>query len=173
MTEQVLIGWLQDYGAITILVVVLLEYMNLPGFPAGVIMPLAGLWASRGGMSFLFVMAITILAGLLGSWALYFLGRFLGAPLLDRYTRRFPKQKPAIDRAMAFVERRGGWGLFVGKLVPMLRTLISIPAGVLRMDLAQYTLFSLMGVAVWNLVFVGAGYYFGELILPHMMGALA
>ena len=65
-----------QYGAIFVFVIVFLEYLNLPGFPAGIIMPLAGIWASKGEISFFMTMVLSVSAGLLGSWILYFLGRF-------------------------------------------------------------------------------------------------
>ena len=78
MSVQALTQYFTQYGAIFVFVIVLLEYMNLPGFPAGVIMPLAGIWASKGAISFPAVMLISVAAGLLGSWILYFLGRLGG-----------------------------------------------------------------------------------------------
>ena len=172
MAVETLLSWLKEYSSIAVLVIVFLEYLNLPGFPAGVVMPLAGFWASHGGISFAAVMALSTIAGLLGSWVLYFIGRFLGAPLLEKWKRKFPRQQPMIDRALAVVQKRGYWGLFIGKLIPVLRTWIPIPAGVIRMDFARYTVFSAMGVALWNLAFVGAGYYFGQIVLPAVSGLM-
>ncbi len=172
MDYNTVMEYLRSYGAVAIMVIVFLEYLNLPGFPAGVVMPLAGFWASHGGISFAAVMGLSILAGLMGSWVLYFVGRAFGAPLLDHWKKKFPRQKPVIDRALQFVQKRGYWGLFIGKLIPVLRTLVPIPAGVIRMDFARYTVFSAMGVAVWNLAFVGAGYFFGQVVLPTVSGLL-
>ena len=70
---------------------------------------------------------------------------------------------------MDTVQRHGGWGVFVSKLIPMVRTIISIPAGVLKMPLRQYLISSLAGVFLWNLVFVGAGYLGGEAILQYLI----
>ena len=67
MSIQMLTRIFLQYGALFIFLLVLLEYMNLPGLPAGIIMPLAGIWASQGKISFVTVMIITVLAGLLGS----------------------------------------------------------------------------------------------------------
>ena len=67
MGIQELTQYFTQYGAIFVFVIVLLEYMNLPGFPAGIIMPLAGIWAARGQIGFLTVMALSAAAGLLGS----------------------------------------------------------------------------------------------------------
>lgn len=66
---------------------------------------------------------------------------------------------------MTFLREKGGVGIFVSKLIPMVRTLISIPAGVIRMDLTRYIVSSTLGITVWNLIFVGGGYFFGETLL--------
>ncbi|WP_343210750.1 DedA family protein [Anaerolentibacter hominis] len=153
---------MSQYGAIAVFVIVLLEYMNLPGFPAGIIMPLAGIWASQGGISFPMTILLSVAAGLLGSWILYGVGRIGGELFLDKFLRKFPKQEPAIRKNLAILQEKGSWGVFVSKLVPMLRTLISIPAGVLKMNFMKYSISSALGVFVWNLFFVGAGYFLGD-----------
>ena len=164
MTVQVLTQYFVQYGAIFVFVIVLLEYMNLPGFPAGVIMPLAGVWAAKGDISFLAVMVLSVAAGLLGSWILYFLGRLGGDAFFKFYVRRFPKQRELIEKNVDARRRKGAVGVFVGKLVPMVRTLISIPAGMISMEFGKYTVSSVLGVFVWNLLFVGAGYFLGDAV---------
>lgn len=164
MDLQTITQYFVDYGAVAIFVIVLLEYMNLPGFPAGVIMPLAGIWAAKGNISFVMTMFITVLAGLTGSIVLYLLGRAGGAIFLKKYYRRFPKQKALVEEKMDYLRQKGCVGIFVSKLIPMVRTLISIPAGVLKMNFVQYCVSSTLGIAVWNLVFVGAGYLFGDTV---------
>ena len=143
-------------------VIVLLEYMNLPGFPAGIIMPMAGVWASRGQIGFLTVMALSVAAGLLGSWILYFLGRLGGDAFFRFYIKKFPKQKELLEKNMEVLRRKGSIGVFISKLLPLARTLISIPAGMISMNFTKYTISSLMGVALWNLIFIGAGYFLGD-----------
>lgn len=157
--------FIQQYGVIAIFTIVLLEYLNLPGFPAGVILPLAGMWASQGGINFLFTLLVTVFAGLCGSWALYFLGRMGGHMFLEKFIRKFPKQEARINKTLAYIHEKGYWGVFIGKLIPVVRTFISIPAGVLKMNLVGYSLYSTLGITVWNLLFVGAGYMFGESVL--------
>lgn len=153
------------YGAIAIFLLVFLEYMNLPGFPAGIIMPLAGIMAAGGRISFVRVMVLTVAAGLLGSLVLYGLGCTGGRLFLEKYMRKFPKQRPRIERYLTWVQERGGLGLIIAKLIPMIRTLVSIPAGVFRMRMGQYILCSTVGIFLWNLVFVGAGYFCGEQVI--------
>ncbi len=151
-----------QYGAIAIFVIVLLEYLNLPGFPAGIIMPLSGVMAAKGNINFILVMVITVAAGLTGSLALYFLGRKGGDLFLNAYTKRFPKQKEVIMKNLNWVNEKGFVGVFVAKLLPMVRTIVSIPAGVLKMNLTKYIVSSTLGIFIWNFVFVGAGYVLGD-----------
>lgn len=162
MNIQTLTQYFLQYGAFFIYLIVLLEYLNLPGFPAGVIMPLAGIWAARGEISFPLVLLISVGAGLTGSWALYFLGRLGGSKLMGIYFKKFPKQQTLIENKMKMLREKGGMGIFVSKLLPMVRTIISIPAGMVQMDFMVYTVSSVLGICLWNMVFVGAGYCFGE-----------
>ena len=170
MSIQALTQYFTKYGAIFVFLIVLLEYMNLPGFPAGVIMPLAGIWSAKGAISFPMVMLLSVAAGLLGSWILYFLGRLGGDAFFRFYVRRFPKQKGLIEKNLEALRRRGAVGVFVGKLVPMIRTLISIPAGMISMEFGRYTVSSVLGVLVWNTVFIGAGYVMGDAVWSMFTG---
>ena len=162
MNIQTLTNYFLEYGAFFIYLIVLLDYLNLPGFPAGLIMPLAGIWASQGEISFPLVMALTVAAGLTGSWLLYLLGRLGGPKVMGFYFKKFPKHRDVIEEKMEMLREKGGMGVFVSKLLPMVRTIISIPAGMVRMEFIKYTLSSVLGIFIWNLVFVGAGYFFGE-----------
>lgn len=150
------------YGAIAIFVIVFLEYLNLPGFPAGIIMPLSGIMAAKGNINFFWVMVITVAAGLAGSLALYVLGRKGGDLFLKAYIRKFPKQRETLEKNLEWIRQKGCVGVFIGKLIPMIRTIVSIPAGVIKMNLIKYTVSSACGILIWNFVFVGAGYVMGE-----------
>jgi len=103
-----------------------------------------------------------------GSWILYFLGYTGGSLLLEKYLRRFPKQRPAIERNFEMIREKGCFGIFLSKLIPMVRTLISIPAGVLKINFVKYSISSALGVFLWNLVFVGAGYFLGDAVFEYM-----
>ncbi len=165
MTMDVIMQYFARYGGIAIFVIVLLEYLNLPGFPAGVIMPLAGMWAAKGNIRFIPALIITVAAGLLGSLILYFLGYKGGELFLQKYLDKFPRQRKAIEDKLEWVRQKGSVGIFISKLIPMIRTLVSIPAGISKMNLVQYTVSSTLGIFVWNLFFVGAGYYLGDAVL--------
>lgn len=151
-----------QYGLIAIFIIVLLEYLNLPGFPAGIIMPMAGVFAANGRINFIIALLVSVGAGLVGSWILYFIGLKGGDLFLKKYLKKFPKHEPAISRNIELIQTKGSFGIFIAKLIPMIRTLISLPAGVVHMDFVKYTVSSTLGILIWNLVFVGAGYVLGD-----------
>lgn len=167
MSFDLILQYFTQYGGIAIFIIVLLEYMNLPGFPAGIIMPLAGVWAAKGNISFVEAILISLAAGLAGSLILYYLGRFGGEAFLSFYIKKFPKQKEAIEKNIKVIQEKGSIGIFISKLIPMLRTLISIPAGAVKMNLGKYVISSALGILVWNTVFVGAGYFLGDTIFQY------
>lgn len=165
MKIQMVTQYFLQFGAMVIFIITLIEYLGVPGFPAGFVLPLAGIWAAKGQISFLLIMILALSAGLIGSWALYFLGRMGSDLLIEKYLKRFPKQEEFLNKNMALLERKGCVGVFVIRLIPFVRNLISFPAGLLKMDFVQYTVSSGLGIFVWNFVLTGAGYLLGDSIL--------
>lgn len=168
MTFEMISLYFSRYGLLAIFVIVLLEYMNLPGFPAGIIMPLAGIFAANGRINFILAFLVSVAAGLVGSWILYFIGLKGGELFLKAYLKKFPKHRQAIEKNMELIRSKGSIGVFTAKLIPMIRTLISIPAGVTRMNFMKYTVSSALGIFIWNLVFVGAGYLLGDAVFEFL-----
>lgn len=162
MDIQVLTQYFLQYGTIFIFLIVFLEYLNMPGFPAGIIMPLAGIWAARGEIHFSVVMILSLAAGLAGSVILYWIGRIGGDMFLRRYLKRFPGQEAMIQKNFKLLESKGAAGIFISKLIPMVRTIISIPAGVIRMNFLTYCVSSALGIFIWNFFLIGAGYLLGD-----------
>lgn len=169
MTMDVVMQYFARYGGVAVFVIVLLEYLNLPGFPAGIIMPLAGVWAARGNIQFVPALIITVAAGLTGSLILYYLGYKGGELFLQKYLDKFPRQRPAIEAKLKWIREKGSVGIFFSKLIPMVRTLVSIPAGVSKMNLIKYTVSSTLGICLWNLFFVGAGYFLGDAVIGYLV----
>lgn len=165
MELETIMYYFTQYGPIAIYLIVLMEYLNLPGFPAGVILPLAGVFAAQGQIGFFQTIGITVFAGLTGSVALYVLGRYGGSILLEKYYKHFPAHRAIVEEKISYLRKRGCIGIFVSKLIPMVRTLIPIPAGLMKMNFQLYCLSTVLGVLVWNLIFVGAGYFFGEKVI--------
>lgn len=156
------------YGYYFLFLIVFLEYLNFPGLPAGIIMPAAGILVASQQGSFAAALLVSVIAGILDSITLYLLGRFLDKMVLMRCYRRWPKLQPPVDKTMGYMERYGDKGVFVARLLPVFRTLISLAAGVLRVGFGRFVFFSVWGIAIWNFVFIFAGYWLGDALLPYL-----
>lgn len=161
---EALATWLVDtifrlgYPGIAILMAV--ESSAIP-FPSEVVMPPAGYNAALGKMSF----PLVVLAGVVGSLA-GALVNYAVASWLDRWLRRYGRwllvRPEALDRAEAFFRRHGELGTFVGRLVPVVRQLISIPAGLARMRLDRFVLYTGLGAGIWCLILTWIGWAIGK-----------
>jgi membrane protein DedA with SNARE-associated domain len=131
-------------------------------FPAANGVTLFGSRIGFGGGAFVaLALAGTLgyLAGALVGWAI---GRYGGRPLLERHGSWFHLSPQRLDRAEAWFDRWGSLGVLLGRLTPVIRSFISIPAGIFEMPLAVYTLLTLVGSAIWAFAFAGAGYGLGK-----------
>ena len=140
-----------------------------PPIPSELIMPLAGFTAHTKPESGLTVTSV-IIAGVLGTMAgtmpWYYLGVWLGEErlrtLADRYGKWVGMTGEDLDRANRWFYRHGTVAVFLGRLVPGLRTVISLPAGISRMRLAPFLAYSTLGSAIWISILTGAGYVLGQ-----------
>ncbi|HWV47952.1 MAG TPA: DedA family protein [Microbacterium sp.] len=133
-----------------------------PPLPSEVILPLAGFTAHQGSLSLVSVLIWTTVGSIVGALALYGLGAWLGRRRLFAIAERMPLIKiEDVERAEAWFLRHGSKAVFFGRMIPIFRSLISIPAGVERMPLLRFTLLTTAGSAIWNTIFVMAGYLLG------------
>ncbi|WP_347345395.1 DedA family protein [Microbacterium sp.] len=133
-----------------------------PPLPSEVILPMAGLAAGRGSFSVVEALAWTTAGSVVGALLLYGLGALLGLDRLRSIAAKAPLLRPDdIDRTVAWFERHGGKAVFFGRMIPIFRSLVSIPAGVTRMPLRRFLVLTAAGSLVWNSVFVLAGYFLG------------
>lgn len=133
-----------------------------PPLPSEVILPLAGFAAAQGSLGLVEVLIWTTLGSIVGALALYGLGAWLGRRRLFAIAERMPLIKiEDVERTEAWFARHGSKAVFFGRMIPIFRSLISIPAGVERMPLLRFTLLTTAGSAIWNTIFVLAGYFLG------------
>jgi membrane protein DedA with SNARE-associated domain len=134
-----------------------------PPIPSEVILPLAGFTASQGRMSLVAVIVWTTIGSVAGAVVLYLIGALLGRERTRAIAARLPLVKLSdIDRTEAWFARHGRKAVFFGRMVPLFRSFVSIPAGIERMPLPVFLLFTTLGSLIWNTVFVLGGYLLGE-----------
>lgn len=165
MTVARFLELFQQYGMVLLFVVFFLEYMNLPGFPAGVIMPAAGVLVSQSRLSLLAAISISVAAGVAGSFVLYFLCYAGGAPIAHKLAMKHEKLRRFSEKSQAYLEKYGNRGLLVCRLIPVLRTIVSIPAGLLRVPPQRFLPWSALGILLWNSALITFGYVFSFLFI--------
>lgn len=133
-----------------------------PPIPSEVILPSAGFAAASGSMGLMSAIVWATIGSVVGALALYALGAWFGRARFYSLASKIPFVKEAdIERAEAWFVRRGPLAVLLGRVVPVVRSLISIPAGIERMKLLPFTLYTAIGSALWNSVLIGAGYALG------------
>jgi len=145
---QVWFGWVRDWGYLGVVLLMAMESSILP-VPSEVVIPPAAFWAAQGRMSF----AGVVLAGTFGSWLgsaiSYWISRWIGRAVILRWGRLVFIKPESVARAEVFVHRYGVGGVFFARLLPVLRHLISIPAGIARMPFGLFSLVTALGSGIW------------------------
>lgn len=151
----------QALGATGVGLLTVLETV-FPPLPSEVILPLAGYLAERGRMSLVAVLVAATLGALVGSWVLYGIGARLGRERSATLLARLPLvDVEDVNGAIAWFDRHGPWAVLFGRLVPGVRSLVSLPAGASTMSLARFSVLTVIGSLIWNSVLVGAGFALG------------
>jgi membrane protein DedA with SNARE-associated domain len=134
-----------------------------PPLPSEVILPLAGFAANRGDLGLISAIVFTTFGSVVGALALYGVGAVLGRQRTRALAARLPLVKVAdVDKAEVWFVKHGPKAVMIGRLVPLVRSLISIPAGVERMSVSLFLVLTAIGSLVWNTALILAGYLLGE-----------
>jgi len=162
---------IRDFGYLAVFVLMVLESACIP-IPSEVTMVFGGalantafyqaLGSSVRPLNFVVVGLVGALGNVVGSWIAYTVGWYGGRPLIDRWGRYLLLRRHDIDRAHRWFDDHGEAAVFFSRLLPVIRTFISLPAGVARMPFWRFTLFTLLGCLPWTFSLAGAGYALGQ-----------
>lgn len=162
--------WIADnlnYGTVTLFMAI--ESSFIP-FPSEIIMiPAAYVAINQGTMSLPLIVLFGTLGAIIGALINYFLALWLGRPIVHKFadtklSHLLLIDRPGVEKAEAYFAEHGAVGTFFGRLIPAIRQLISIPAGLARMNMAKFLVFTALGAGLWNSVLVGLGAFFGHTI---------
>ncbi|MFT8704745.1 DedA family protein [Bifidobacterium aquikefiricola] len=157
-----LVEVMHQVGGVGVTLAIALESI-FPPIPSEVILPLAGFTASQGKIGLLEAIVTATLGSLLGAWTLYGVSRWIGFERLERIATRIPGVKSRdLEKANHWFEKYGTWSVLIGRVIPVVRSLISIPAGLGAMNFWSFTAWTLLGSAVWNSLLIGFGFGLGE-----------
>lgn len=151
MFHSLLTTWftlVHDWGYVGVFCLMALESSIVP-IPSEIVMPPAAFWASQGKMDFWAVVLAGTVGSYFGSIANYFISKGLGAPIVERYGKYILISPDKFKLAQDWVERYGVAGIFIARLLPVVRHLISIPAGILRMPVWRFSAATAIGAFLW------------------------
>lgn len=161
MTQQ-LIGLVTSWGLIAILITMAGESAGLP-ISSEIVVPLGGALASQGKLNFILVVAVASVGNLSGSLIAFYLTRRFGERvILSRAGRWMGLSKGHLRLANRFFDRWGLWAVFLGRLLPIVRTYISFPAGLSKIGYGKFIIVTLLGATPWNLGLASAGFLLGQ-----------
>jgi len=155
---QHLVGQL---GYVGLFVLIVLESTMVP-VPSLLVMPFAGFLASRGDFSLPIILVINSGAALTGSLISYLIGAAGGKPLLEKYGKYVLVRREDLARTEKYFAQHGGWTVFIARFLPVVRHLISIPAGIARMRLPSFLLRTFLGATLWGGGLMVVGYVLGS-----------
>lgn len=152
-------------GYVGVALLVALENL-FPPIPSEVILPLAGFVAGKGEASLVGMIAAATVGSVVGSWILYGISAAFGPDRVHRFVVRFGKwvrlTERDLQRAEAWFDRRSNAAVLFGRCIPLIRSLISVPAGFRRMPFVRFTILTALGSAIWNSALIGAGAVLGD-----------
>ncbi|KKQ51729.1 MAG: hypothetical protein US71_C0008G0002 [Parcubacteria group bacterium GW2011_GWD2_38_12] len=160
LTELV-IKTIDAFGYFGVALLMALESAAIP-IPSEVIMPFSGFLVSQEKMTLLGAALAGALGSVLGSWAIYELARYGGRPLLEKYGKYILISKSHLDSTDRFFQKYGMWATFLGRMLPVFRTYISIPAGLAGIDLKKFLALCFIGSFIWSYFLAWLGVLFGE-----------
>lgn len=149
-------------GAPGVGLAILLENL-FPPIPSEVVLPLAGFTAAQGKMNVYLAFVFATIGSVVGAYILYGVGAAVGAERLRKIADwMWLTTREDVNKSLHWFDKYGTWSILVGRLIPGIRSLISIPAGIDRMNLFQFGLYTTIGSAVWNAILVALGYWLGD-----------
>ena len=161
--------WVQDVieqlGYLGVALLVVLENI-FPPIPSEIVLPFAGFVAQQGSDSVVLMILAATVGSVIGALITYWIAAIIGDDRLHAFTRRFGKwiqiRESDLTRAEEWFDRHAMSAVLVGRCVPLIRSVVSIPAGFRRMKLIPYIAYTFLGSLVWNILLVGAGALLGE-----------
>lgn len=161
-----LTGWIagviDSLGAAGVGLLVALENI-VPPIPSEIVLAMAGYLAGEGRTNVFLVVVAATAGSVLGALALYWVGARLGEDRLKRWLDRIPLvDTDDLDRADRWFDRYGNWAVLFGRMVPVFRSLVSVPAGANHMPLGRFVALTTLGSGLWNAIFVALGYALGS-----------
>ena len=162
--KEWIFSFMEEFGYLGIALIIALENL-FPPIPSEIVLPFGGFLTTKTGLTVVGVILASTIGSLVGAVILYWIGRLVNADKLEKFVDRWGHilrvSRKDVRSAEGWFIRYGGWTVFFCRLIPVVRSLISIPAGMSKMNFMTFILFSAAGTALWNTILVSIGAILG------------
>lgn len=163
--EQWITDFMTQYGYVGIFILVFLEYVIHP-FPSEIILTFAGFMTSQSELNIFIVCILAVIGAVIGSLVLYGIGSLIGEERLYRLINKRGKyigiKTSDLDKTIKWLDKYGHWAILIGRFIPIVRTLISLPAGITKMNIPLFILLTAIGTGMWNIFLILLGKALGN-----------
>ena len=158
MDIKEMISVLSSHNIYIIFIIMFLESLNLTGIPSTIILPAIGILISINNLSIIKILLLTIFASILGNIVFYIISNKFGSKIYDYLYNKFPKLQKVFDKAMNMSNKYGTKICLFGRLIPSIRSWISLVAGIFKVKLRDFLLYSSIGIFIWDILLILVGY---------------
>ncbi|MBF0840493.1 MULTISPECIES: DedA family protein [Mammaliicoccus] len=163
--EQWITDFMTQYGYVGIFILVFLEYIIHP-FPSEIVLTFAGFMTTQSNLSIVIVCILAVVGAVLGALVLYGIGAWIGEERIYRLIHKHGKyigiKTKDLDKTITWLNKYGNWAIFIGRFIPIVRTLISLPAGITKMNIPLFILLTAIGTGMWNILLIVLGMTLGS-----------
>ncbi|MCD2522164.1 DedA family protein [Mammaliicoccus lentus] len=163
--EQWITDFMTQYGYVGIFILVFLEYIIHP-FPSEIVLTFAGFMTTQSNLSIVVVCILAVVGAVLGALVLYGIGAWIGEERIYRLIHKHGKyigiKTKDLDKTITWLNKYGNWAIFIGRFIPIVRTLISLPAGITKMNIPLFIVLTAIGTGMWNILLIVLGMTLGS-----------
>lgn len=157
LIAEIIVEFIQNTGYWSVFILMILESMVAP-VPSEAVMPFAGFLIADGKFTFTAVIFISTLGSIVGSLISYYIGAWGGRPLVERFGKYLFLNKHHLDLTEQYFKKKGDATIFISRFIPIVRHLISIPAGMGKMNVLKFCIYTILGAGLWNAFLTYMGY---------------
>jgi membrane protein DedA with SNARE-associated domain len=150
--------FIKSYGYLAIFFLMVLESSTIP-VPSEVVLPLAGLFISKGTLNFGIALFASVTGSIVGTMIDYAIGYYIGKDIVYKHLKFFHIKKEALDNFDRWFEKNGIAAVFLTRLLPVVRTVVNFPAGFAKMPLKEFLAYTVVGIVIWDIVLMAFGFY--------------